>query len=103
MDSETNATEEHTYKVREVCVVRLDLKTDGLHAEGLGAWEEIYCTKGKLPNKTQENLSVIIEKCNILSFNLKIFVLELIQFNFFHNKPNWVKQYKSTMKKRPRE
>lgn len=34
-------------------------------------------------NKAQENLSVIIEKCNILSFNLKIFVLELIQFNFF--------------------
>lgn len=26
-------------------MVRLDLKTDGLHAEGLGAWEEIYCTK----------------------------------------------------------
>lgn len=51
-DSETNATEEHTYKVREVCVVRLDLKTDGLHAEGLGAWEEIYCTNGKLSKQS---------------------------------------------------
>lgn len=80
-------------------MVRLDLKTDGLHAEGLGAWEEIYCTKGKLPNKTQEKLSVIIEKCNILSFNQQI---NSIQF-FLKNKPNWVKQYKSTMKKSPRE
>ncbi|XP_062605447.1 RAD52 motif-containing protein 1-like [Saccostrea cucullata] len=41
-DSETNPTEDHTYKVREVAVVRLNLKTDGLHAEGLGAWEELY-------------------------------------------------------------
>ena len=30
-----------------MCVVRVDLKTDGLHSEGMGAWEETYTTKGK--------------------------------------------------------
>lgn len=34
------------------------------------------------PNKAQENLSVIIEKCNILSFNLQI---NSIQFFFIIN------------------
>lgn len=51
MDSEINVIEEYIYKVREVCVVRLDLKIDGLYVEGLGVWEEIYCIKGKFLNK----------------------------------------------------
>ena len=46
-DSETTPTEEQTYKECQMCVVRVDLKTDGLHSEGMGAWEETYTTKGK--------------------------------------------------------
>lgn len=70
---------------------------------GWGLGRKSTAPRVSCPNVAWENMSLITGKCNILSFNLQIFVLGLIQYNFFHNKSYWVKQYNSAMEKSPRE